>query len=195
MRSLTTAAQTAIAAGNVQPFYLVSVAYPSGTAYYWTGIGTIVWDSQEWTGAGDLTGVSAITQTSDTNAEGITLTFNGANSDTVSSVISEANQTVPVIIYLGFLDSTGVIVVDPVQCFYGNVDVPTLQDDGETVDISITCENALIALSGSSQRRYTQASQAIDYPTDKGFQYVPIVQQWNGAWGGKGGSAVSGTFF
>jgi hypothetical protein len=195
MRTLTTAALAAISAGTVSPFYMVSIGFASGAAYYWTGVNTILWNTFDWTGQGDFLGVSSISQTSDLSAEGITIAISGLNADDVSSMIGEVAQNVPVDVWFGML-SAGAIIADPVHCFSGHIDVPTLQDDGNTATISCTAENALIVLARSSQRRYTLDNQQIDFPLDTGFQFVPTVQSWSGTWGGKGGSSVaSGRFF
>lgn len=197
MRTITTAAQNALTAGQVvKPFYLVAIQFTSGMFYAWTGINTLVWNSIDWEGLGDLAGVSAITQTADLTAEGITVSLSGIPSGDVSSAISDVATYLTVDVWLKFLDSSNAVIVDPVHVFSGHVDVPTVQDDGATATISITAENDLLILSQSSQRRYTNDDQQIIYPTDNGFQYVPTVQAWNGAWGGKnGGGTVSGGAF
>jgi hypothetical protein len=197
MRTMTDAAKAAIAAGVVvKPFYLVAIQFTSGMYRAWTGTGTITWDSFDWTGTGDLMGVSAITQTADLSAEGITIALSGINSTNVGSVVSDVATYLTVDVWLGFLDSSNAIVVDPVHVFGGHVDVPTVQDDGDTATISITAENDLLILSKASMRRYTNDDQQIIYPTDTGFQYVPTVQAWNGSWGGKnsGGTVKGGAF-
>ncbi len=191
MRDISSTALAALSAGTVAPFYLVAIAFTSGTYRAWTGVNTVVWNSYEWTGTGDLLGVSAITQTSDLSAEGITIELSGLNSDDVSSIINEVQQNAALDVWYGML-SSGAIIADPVHCFSGHIDVPTIQDDGDKATISITAENELITLSRASQRRYTQDNQQIDFPLDTGFQYVPSVQLWNGAWGGKNGGSTSG---
>jgi hypothetical protein len=195
MRTMTDAVTAALSAGVVQPCYFVAIAFVSGTAYYWTGYNTIAWNGQDWTGEGDMLGVSALTQTSDLSAEGCTVQLSGLDADDVSSIIGEVQQGAALDIYFGMM-SGGSIIVDPVHCFSGHIDVPTLQDDGETSTIAISAENELIILSRASMRRYTQGDQAIDFPLDNGFQYVPIVQAWSGTWGGKNsGNTISGNFF
>jgi len=195
MRSLTVAQAAALVAGTLQPVYLVKQEFVSGTKYSWTGVNTVLWDSQDWEGQGDLMGVSSITQTADLSAEGVTITYAGVNADDVSSTISDIAANLAVDIYLGLLDSTSAIIVDPTHCFSGKLDVPTVQDDGDTATIAITAENDLLKLSQASNRRYTNDDQQIDYPTDNGFQFVPVVQAWNGAWGGAGGRTISGGLF
>lgn len=195
MRSMTTAFSDALSDAVVQPFYLVAIAYLSGTYYCWTGYNTIVWNGLDWQGEGDLIGISALTQTSNLSAEGCTVQFSGLDADDVSSITGEVQQGAALDIYFGMM-SGGSIIVDPVHCFSGHIDVPTLQDDGETSTISISAENELIILSRASMRRYTNGDQAIDFPLDTGFQYVPNVQAWSGTWGGKNsGGTIAGSFF
>jgi hypothetical protein len=191
MRTITTAALAALVAPTVQPVYLVACEFTSGVDYMWTGIGTVVWDGFEWEGMGDLLGVSSITQTAELSAEGISISMSGINAGDVSSAISDVATYLTVDVYLGFL-SAGVIIVDPVHVFSGHLDVPSLQDNGDTATISITAENDLILLTKSSMMRYTNDCQQIFFPLDTGFQYVPSVQQWNGAFGGTNGNSTSG---
>ena len=195
MRTITTAALAALVAPTVQPVYLVACGFTSGIDYLWTGSGTVAWNGQDWSGQGDLLGVSSITQTSDLSAEGITISLSGINPANVSSTISDVATYVTVDIYLGFL-SGGAIIANPVHVFSGHLDVPTIQDDGDTATISISAENDLLILGRSSMRRYTNDDQQILFPLDTGFQYVPVVQAWKGNWGTTdGGKTVSGSRF
>src|SRR5439155_22886454 len=104
----------------------------------------------------------------------------------VSSTLTECRQNQTVNVYFGMLDSAGAIIVDPLKCFGGTMDVPTVQDNGPSVTISITAENPLIGLQRASQRRYTLDDSQIDYPTDTGFSFVPQIQSWDGTWGKAG---------
>jgi len=193
MRSMTSGALAALVAGTVAPVYLLALQFDSGTKYMWTGIGTVLWNGQDWEGKGDFLGVSQITQTSDLQAESITISLSGFDSGDISSVMSDMSTLSTCDVWLGFLNlSTKAIIDAPDHCFSGHADVATIQDEGDKAAISITCENDLLKLKQSSQRRYTNDDQAIAYPTDKGFQYVPVVQAWDGAWGGKNGGSTSG---
>jgi len=197
MRSLTTDMQAAIVAGVLAPAYFVALQFDSGTKYMWTGVGTVLWNGQDWEGQGDFLGVSQITQTSDLSAESITISLSGLNADDVSSAMTDVSHLSTADVWLAFL-SGGSIIDTPDHTFSGHLDVPTIQDDDNgNATISITCENDLIKLKQASMRRYTNDDQAILYPTDTGFQYVPSVQSWNGAWGGKNGgnNVASGAFF
>jgi hypothetical protein len=190
MRTISPAALAALTANTVSPVYLVAMQFTSGTKFMWTGVNNVIWDGEEWEGQGDFMGVSSITQTSELSAEGITVSLSGINAPDVSSAMTDVATYLSVDVYLGFL-SAGAIVVDPVHCFSGHLDVVTLSDDGDSATISITAENDLILLTKSSMRRYTQDDQALDFPLDQGFQYVPWLCTWNMAFGGTNGGSTS----
>lgn len=196
MRSITSNVLVELSAGRCRPFYMAAIQFLSGTSYLWTGIGNITWNSQTWVGLGSLAQVSAISQNSDVSAENITLVLSGIPADLVSQAISECRQNYSVQVWLGFMSDSNQIIVDPVLLFLGHMDVPTVQDGGDTCTISITAENPLVDLQRSSSRRYTHDDQQIAFPGDKGFQFVPSIQTWNGVWGkpgaGSGSSSGSG---
>jgi hypothetical protein len=191
MRTISDAVLAAMAAPTVQPCYLVALAFTSGIKYMWTGTGTILWNGFDWTGQGDLLGVSSMTQTSDLSAEGITISMSGIAPENISSVISDMATNLTCDVWLGFL-SGNAIIADPVHCFSGHTDVGTVQDEGAKATISITAENDLLLLTRSSNRRYTNDDQQIEYPTDTGFIYVPSVSAWSGTWGGLNGGSTKG---
>jgi hypothetical protein len=168
----------------------VAMEFTSGTKFMWTGVNNVIWNGWEFEGQGDFMGISSITQTSELSAEGISISLSGINAGDVSSAISDVATYLTVDVWLAFL-SAGAIVVDPVHCFSGHLDVVTLTDDGDTATISVTAENDLILLTKASMRRYTQNDQALNFPLDQGFQYVPWVQSWNMAFGGTNGNSTS----
>tara|TARA_R110002020_G_scaffold437862_1_gene648191 strand:+ start:925 stop:1827 length:903 start_codon:yes stop_codon:yes gene_type:complete len=75
------------------------------------------------------------------------------------------------------------IVSDPYTIFDGFIDVMKVEDGGETANVSVACESSLIALERPKVRRYTPEDQAIDYPNDKGFEYVAALQDDEIIWG------------
>lgn len=195
MRNISSGVLAELSAGRCRPFYLAEIQFTSGVSRMWTGIGNITWNSQTWIGLGSLAQVSAISQNSDVSAENITLTLSGIPSDLVSQAINECRQNYSVQVWLGFLNDSNQIIVDPVLLFSGHMDVPTVQDGGETCTILITAENPLVDLQRSSSRRYTHDDQQIAFPGDRGFQFVASIQTWNGVWGrpGAGGGSSSGS--
>ena len=192
-RNLSTGAIAQLLAGHCQPIFLVSIQFVSTTEYVWTGIGNLVWNGQTWQGLGEFGNISAIGETADVNALNITLTLSGVPSDLLGYAMSECRINYPVTIWVGFLAPDGTVVADPYKCWNGALDVPTIEEGGETSTISITAENSLVDMGRAPNRRFTDADQKRDYPNDDGFVFVPGCVAWDGTWGSPGpGNSAGG---
>lgn len=183
MRDLTSGVQTAIAADQVSPILLFQGEFASGTVRVWSGIGDLAWNSATWNGVGDLGGISAITESEDVQANGITVTLSGIPSDLISLALGDAVQGKLGKVYFGFLDSSGAVIADPVLMFEGRLDIPAIQEDGENAIIQITYESRLIDLQKPRQSLYTHEDQKTRYPSDMGFEFVPSLQDQSITWG------------
>lgn len=182
-RDLTVAAAAAIAAGTVRPVLFYAGEFAAGTVRLWTGVGTITWDGQSWTGAGNLLGMSSIQETTQIRAAGLSVSLSGVSSALISLALTDAQQGADGKVWLGFLDATGAVIADPALAFQGRLDVPEIVDGGETCSITISYESRLIDLERARERRYTSEDQRIDYPDDRGFDFVPGLQDAVIPWG------------
>lgn len=189
-RNLTAGTLAQLTQGRVYPAFFAEIDFASGPVYLWSGIGTVSWNAQSWIGVGTLGKIAPMTEDVAVAATGCTLSLSGIPGSLISDALLECRQGKAVKLWLGFLDSSGNVIVDPAQAFAGLMDVPTAEDSGDTCTIAITVESRLIDLNRSRERDYTQADQQIDYPGDNGFEFVPAVQDWNGVWGK--GSGVGG---
>jgi len=181
-RDLTSSVQTAIEATQVQPFLLFEGLFSSGYVRMWSGYGDIVWDARTWTGVGNLMGISAVQETSEIQANGITVTMNGIPSELISLALQESEQGKSGKVYLGFLDESGVIA-DPTMIFEGKLDIPAIQEEGDTSTISITYESRLINLQRSRESRFTNEEQQREYDGDLGCEFVPAMKEVTLTWG------------
>jgi hypothetical protein len=206
-RDLTGSMSTAIAAKRLRPVFFMEAQFTSGYLRLWSGMGDITWNAQSWTGSGPsetaetvIVGMSGIQESVEVAANGIRLQASGIQSTMVSRILDDCRQNYPVTVWLGLLDlDTDALIADPTQAFHGRMDVPTISDSGNTCDVSLTVENALIDLQRPRERRYTHEDQQIDHPGDMGFEYVSQLQEVNLAWGkttaqipSSGGGAVGG---
>jgi hypothetical protein len=89
----------------------------------------------------------------------------------------------PAIVSLGLFDAAGALIADPVGCFVGQMDQPTLDVTGTSATISINCESRLIEMNVAVDRRYTNEDQQRDYPGDRGFEFVNSIQEAQIYWG------------
>jgi hypothetical protein len=182
-RDLTTAVENIVDSAEVQPFLLFEGSFASGYVRAWSGYGDLSWDSKTWTGTGTLLGITNIQETSDGSAQGITATLSGVPSALVSLALSDVRQGASGKVWMGFLDSG--VVSDPVLLFEGRLDVPSIQEEGETSSISISYESRLIDLERPRQTLYTNEEQQALYAGDLGCEFVPSLQDITLDWGKK----------
>lgn len=187
MRDLTGAVVTAITDGVVRPAIFYEGVFDGGTTRLWSGLGPIVWNSLTWTGAGSLAGVSAIEETAGLDARGVQVSLSGIPSDIVALALGEARLGLRGKLWIGLLTEAGAVIADPALAFDGVLDVPTMEDAGETASIAISYESRLIDLNRPREWRRTHESQRKFDSADRFFEYVASLQEWNGIWGSPGG--------
>ncbi len=176
MRAMTSDAIAAITSPMVRPALLVQATFASETIYFWSGLGTIVWNGQAWIGIGSLGSISTIEEGSTVEAKGINFSISGFDPSALGAVMGEFQVALPALVFLGFFDAAGALIDDPVCCFSGRMDKPTLDVSGTSATITINCENRLVEMNVSAERRYTHEDQQVDFPGDLGFQFVNSIQ-------------------
>lgn len=184
-RVLSTEMQAVATAEVVRPIYLIDMEFTSGSIYFWSGVGNLTFNSNDYLGAGDLISIGSVTETSELQANGATVTLTGIKQSLVSIARDEPYQGRPLTIRLGALDDSGDLIASPVIIFSGFMDVMTIADEGDFSTISVSVENKLIAFERASVRRYTSEDQKIDYPSDKGFEFVTKIQEKEIIWGSR----------
>jgi len=186
-RTLTAAFITELTAATMRPVVFVEAFFDvANPVRIWSGIGTRVWNGFEWTGVGDLLGISRISETADIRASGISISLSGIPSSFIALVLINARRGKAVTVYLGFLDSSGNVIANPATSFLGKMDVPAISEGPETSTVSIQVESDLISLDRAVGRRYTDEDQQHEFNGDFGFEFVEAVLELKLAWGGEG---------
>jgi len=183
MRDATAAFLAELAKRRLRPVIFYEGEFSTGTSRAWSGYGEKVWNGQTWQGVGHLGGISAIEETGDVKATGIVVQLTGVATENIALALGEARQGKPGKVWLGFLDEAGNVIVDPYLAFSGRLDVPEIEEGAETATVRISYESRLIDLERPRARRYTHEDQQIDFPGDKGFEFVPSLQDAQIVWG------------
>jgi len=181
-RSITTAFNTQLTSSELQPFIAIELAFDGGTFYSWTGYGNITFGGNTYVGSGDIISIQPSQETSEIKANGIGINLSAIPSDLLSSALSETYQGREAIVYFGVL-SNGAVVSDPYAIFKGIMDVMSINDSGETATITVKAESRLIDLDRARERRYTSEDLKIDFPDDKGLEYIDDLQDKQIVWG------------
>jgi hypothetical protein len=184
MRDVTIAAQTELESPYTRPLFLVSIQFANETIYVWTGLGDLSWSGHVYKGIGTLGQLSPITETTETQAQGITLSLSGIPTDLLGDALDNVTVSGKASVYLGFLSSAGALVADPILAFSGLTDQPSIDMSTDSATISIAVENKLTDLNRARGGRYTDADQRARHSTDAGLSYVSWLSDMGVNWRG-----------
>lgn len=185
-RPLTSAMQSAVTADLVRPIILVQCAFDSGNLNLWNGVGNLTVSSVDYVGAGTLLAIGEITETSELQANGITVTLSGITDPLLEKARDEDYQGRELKVLLGAMDASNGVISTPVNVFSGFMDTMVINDSSETATIQIAVENRLIGFERTRVRRYTAEDQLIDFPNDKGLEFVADMAEKEIVWGRSG---------
>lgn len=176
-RDLTAGVSAELASEKVRWVMFYEGEFTSGFLRLWGGLGDKVWDGKTWSGAGNLLGMSEVTETAGIVSQRSTLSLSGIPSSLLSLVHqAKIDGGKPGNVWLGTLDASDAVIADPYLAFSGRLDVPEIALGGETCTIAITYESRLADLLRPRVFRYDHETQQIFYPGDRGFEYVASLQ-------------------
>jgi hypothetical protein len=175
-----------------RPFAMVKIELPTSTVRFFSGVGELTWDSQTWTGAGDLGFIGKIEGATELRAGKVDIGVSGLNSTVKADALNELSRGADVYIYQGFFASDHTIVADPWLAFFGKVDQSAVTEDGEGVSITISVIDGVGSRLRRTQRRRTDADQQEIYSGDKIYEFV-ADNRYPLNWGGPGSGRAAGS--
>lgn len=182
-RDITSGFSTEISASRLKPILLFKAVFDSGDLRLWTGYGELNYNSEIYTGSGDLLKIAQLAETQELVANGASFELSGIPSSLVSIALNESYQGRPISCYFAVLDDANSIIADPYQVFSGLMDVMEIEDTGESAKIKVDAESDLITLRDADERRYTDEDQKSEYADDTGFSFVSRIQDIELTWG------------
>jgi hypothetical protein len=186
-RTLNASLKTELTSSKFYPIVFYEGAFASSNYLrLWSGYGTIIWNSLTWTGAGNLMSITPIQEATDIQATGFAVVISGMPSANIAIALASCQQGLSGKVWLGAMDSAGAVVggaSGPSLVRQGRMDVPTIEESGETCTVTLQYEDRLVDLERPRERRYTNADQQIEYPNDLGFDQVPALQDAQDIWG------------
>lgn len=171
--------------GDVQrPAFLIEAEFQDSngtdaTLRLWTGMGPLSFDGKTWTGTGAILTMEGFEEIMETVARGASFTLSGigtadvnGNGDTIVDLALRTEyQSRPITLYTGFFDENWDLIGTMVS-FGGFMDVMDVQEDGDTAAVTLTAENAMVALERRVGRTYTKEDQQERFPGDTFFDQV-----------------------
>lgn len=189
-RDLTTAIANEFKAAGLRPVLFFEAWFSSGPLRLTSSPIDVPWNGSTWkaptaTQEGVVLTFSGITETTEVKAVGMNLVFSGVPTALLGKCLSEVRQGYPVRIWMGAFNASGAVVADPYKSFDGRLDVPTIEENGDTCTITLGAESKQIALMIPHDRRWTHEDQQIDFPGDTLFRFLPTLVSQQIVWGNR----------
>lgn len=181
--STVSAAETTHAV--VRPALLALFDFAGGAVRAWSGVGDLVWLGQTFAGVGSFGAVGPIEETTEVRATGARFQLSGVPSGLLNEVTGVSVQGRRARLWLAFMtDAWSGFLDEPVALFDGLMDMVEVTDGGRVATVTLTAENRLRDLERPRLRRYTDQDQQSEFPGDRGFAFVPELQEMEIHWGG-----------
>lgn len=155
---------------------LMEADFDSAPLRYFSGTGTLTVDGADYVGSGKILQVDPAMETSAIQATNATIRLSGVQEADIAISLQEPYQGRACRLKLAFLDDSMALIGQPVQVFGGRMDVMTFDDDPANPMITMTAESDLIRMSIARNRTRTHEDQQIDFPGDKGLEFVASLQ-------------------
>lgn len=168
--------QSQLTAESISPFVGFDLELDGGTLRYWGGYGNLTINGEDFTGAGEAISMGPVTESAANRATGTVYRLSGVPEALVSTVFNESTQNRRVRTWFGAFTAEGAVVASPFKLFDGFLDVPEIEERADTSEIRCSAESEAITKERRRVRRYTHEDQQLDYPGDKGMEFVPGLQ-------------------
>jgi hypothetical protein len=178
-RDITSPVLDALDDGVISPFFAVDLDLDTSPVYLWSGYGDLTIGAKTYLGAGQILNISSVSETTEMEAKGATLTMSGIPSSFLSLALQEPYQGRECRIYFGVTSNPSGYV----EVFSGELDQMNIEEDADTAVVSVTAENVLVKLERPVVRRFTNEDQKSRFPRDRGLEYVASLQDKEIFWG------------
>jgi hypothetical protein len=203
-RDLSTAISNSLDDDVVYPFFAVELLFDGDDVLrMWTGYGTLVYNSVEWYGTGNLLDISSVEETTEIAAKGANLVLSSVPSEVLSLALQVPYQERLCKIYFGMFgrgnllseDGAYILLEDGsrievelqetglTEIFTGYMDRMDIEEAAESSVIQLKAENKLIDLEAARIARFTNSYQQEIYSGDRGLEFVEDLQDKQVYWG------------
>lgn len=169
--------ETALAAARADLALLVELAFVGGTERFWTGVGDIAWNSQTWTGSGELGSIDKIADSVEKSDAGVELTLNYLDDDIRNELVTNDSVGQSASIYLALFDIDAGTVTDAYELYAGFIDQIEIVDAGETGEVHVRLASELARLKKPQFMKLTDAHQQYLFAGDVGLEFASRMDQ------------------
>lgn len=158
------------------------IDHPSGTGYFFSGVGSRSWNGQTWKGTGTLGTVAPIQKSTDISVQDVTFTLSGVDADNLATLTEDVRNRLASV-WLACFDKYDNVVVDPYKLVDAELDYQTLDiSDDATATISITAHSGMYVLDRAVDEAWTPENQKLKHPDDAGLDMIPTLVNQDLRW-------------
>ena len=176
MRTLTAEFKAALDDPVYYPAFFLEMDTKDGMVRAWTGHGTYTFLSQPYLGVGKFGGISEVEEDLDLTAQSVEVQLDGVREDMVSMALQSIGRFRRAKIYFALFDAD-LQLIGSKQILDSFTDVPKLKENIGSLSVSVVLENINADADRTRVFEWTTETQSIFNPRDRGFDYVPRLQE------------------
>lgn len=191
-RGLSTAFKNHIQGDVIRPAYFCRMEFLDETLRLWSGNGSIVFDSQTYTGVGAYGGISNTEETWQTIASGVTLSLAGQGTGIYQAAMADSRQLQgrPCYLWVAFMNQDFDNVLYSYQLgkyLMDKMEIVDVIGDSQSggIRINLYLESELVDMFDSSPVYYSDSDQKALHPDDTFFRYIATLPGKEIPWGEK----------
>lgn len=182
-RSLDSNLLAAATSGHLRFCNLATFELDSGTLYFASTPFSIVYGGHTYIGVGNLVSVGPVAETTESQANVLTLVLSGIPSANIAVALTENVQGRVATIYWATFDAGWRMLGTPDVGRRGRIDTMKIVIDSDTCQIEVAIRDNLADWDTPPIARYTQDDQHVLFPGDDFFEFVPQMAQKELKWG------------
>ena len=185
MRTLSDAVAAHLAGRAIRPALLAAITLPDASVHrYWSGIGTLTWNGESWTGLGKLGRITGAGETAEIRTVETAYTLMGVTDfDELNVFLATAIRNGTAQAWLAFLNDDETVIPDPVQIDDSILDRanPRFGEDGSAA-LTLSATSAIFNFAATPGLYITHEEQQREYLGDTGFDRIPGLASRVVAW-------------
>jgi len=175
-RNMTSGLLTEVAKQEVEMFSLIKMGFAT-PQYLTDAYKNVTAGGNSYLASGNLLSISSITEETVLTVGSMSVSFSGVNQANISVALTENYVDEVVQWQMGFFDSSGTSVIDPVLLFDGRIENFSLSEDPESGVSTITWSVAshMSDFKKVAGRRTNTKDQEIYFPGDLGLNFASEI--------------------
>ncbi len=171
-RGFAAGLESELDADNPELAFLLELAFTGGTERLWSGIGDLSWNSQTWTGVGELGGFDKVAESLDKQDIGITFVLNYLDDDIRNELTTTDSTGNDASLYLGKVVASTRVASDVYELFPGFIDSVEIIDNGDSGEVRVRVASESAKLERPQSVSLTNAHQQYLFPGDQGLEFA-----------------------